>query len=234
MHAKHAQRSPTKMIVFDVDGTLVGGEAADWNSFEAAFEEVAGFVLEREFFASLEEITAQAIVHHALADLPFEEKRLKERAVSQGYLRRLKAAHKSDGQSFLATEGAVDLLHALKKRNIPIAIATGDWRESISFKLHSAGIPFEGIPLVTSSEHYSRADIIAAAVAEAGQPIEEAIYVGDGLWDLRACRKLGIPFIGVGKRRQKLRDAGAEHILTDLNPTDFFQAREAAKRQGPL
>ena len=216
------------MIVFDVDGTLVGGETADWTSFEAAFAEVAGFALQREFFASLEEITAQAIVHAALADLPLAERRSKEQAVSQGYLQRLQAAHLSDGRSFLATDGAVDLLRALKEREIPIAIATGDWRESISFKLQAAGIPFEGIPLVTSSEFYSRADIIAAAVAKANQPLEKAIYVGDGTWDLRACHKLGIPFIGVGKRSQKLRDAGAEHILANLNPENFWPVREAA------
>ena len=44
-----------------------------------------------------------------------------------------------------------------------VAIATGDWRDSITFKLRAAGIPFEDIPIVTSSEHYSRADIIRAA-----------------------------------------------------------------------
>ncbi len=218
------------MIVFDVDGTLVGGEAADWTSFEAAFKEVAGFALTREFFLSLEEITAQAIIHHALADLPLEERKSKEQAVSQGYLQRLKAAHLGDDRSFLPTEGAIDLIHALREKEIPIAIATGDWRESISFKLQSAGIPFAGIPLVTSSEYYSRADIIAAAVTEANQTLDQAIYVGDGTWDLRACRKLGIPFIGVGKRREKLRAAGAEHILSDLNPAAFWQVREVAKR----
>jgi len=220
------------MIVFDVDGTLIDGERTDWASFGGAFEEAAGFVLTKEFFESLEEVTAQAIVHHALADLPIEEKQSTERAVCQGYLRRLKTAHEKDGQSFRATVGAVDLLGYLQEKGIPVAIATGDWRESISFKLQSAGIPFEGIPLVTSSEHYSRADIIAAAVAKAGQSLDEAIYVGDGTWDLRACRKLGIPFIGVGNKKQKLRDAGAEHILSDLNPADFWQAREAARSSG--
>jgi len=34
------------MMVFDVDGTLIGGEAADWASFGGAFEEIAGFTLD--------------------------------------------------------------------------------------------------------------------------------------------------------------------------------------------
>ena len=53
--------------------------------------------------------------------------------------------------------------------------------------------------------------------------------MGDGLWDLRACKRLGIPFIGVGHRREKLREAGATYILHDLNPTEFLQMRAAIK-----
>ncbi len=82
---------------------------------------------------------------------------------------------------------------------------------------------------MTSSDYFSRADIIRAAVDRVGQPLSEAIYVGDGLWDLRATRKLGIPFIGVGRRRKKLREAGAEHILEDLTPAAFHPVFERIK-----
>jgi len=217
------------MIVFDVDGTLIGGESTDWASFGAAFEEVAGFALDERFFASIEEVTAQAIVHQALAGLSLTEKQEKEHAVRHGYLRRLREAHESILSPFPAVEGALVLLRELQKRGIPLAIATGDWRETISFKLQAAGIPIEGIPMVTSSDFYSRADIIAGAVTKAGRTLQEAIYVGDGLWDLRACKRLGIPFIGVGHRREKLREAGATYILHDLNPTEFLQMRAAIK-----
>jgi len=217
------------MIVFDVDGTLIGGEALDWASFDAAFEEVAGFGLGDAFFASLEEITAQAIVHRALAALPLEERKLKESAVRQGFLRRLQAAHKSDAASFPPLEGALALLRDLKERGVPVAIATGDWRETISFKLKAAGIPIDGIPMVTSSDFNSRAEIIAGAVAKAGRPLREAIYFGDGLWDLRACEKLGIPFVGVGRRREKLQTAGATYFLSDLTPSAFWRVIEAIR-----
>ena len=218
------------MIVFDADGTLIGGESTDWTSFDAAFEEVAGFALDDAFFKSIEEITAKAIVHQALATFSPKERTAKERAVCQAYLQRLKAACESNPCSFPATDGALVLLRELKERGIPVAIATGDWRETISFKLRAAGIAFDDIPMVTSSEFYSRADIIVAAVTKAGRSLEEAIYVGDGLWDLRACKKLGIPFVGVGHRRERLRDAGAAYILPDLSPLEFWRAREAAIR----
>jgi phosphoglycolate phosphatase-like HAD superfamily hydrolase len=218
------------VIVFDVDGTLIGGEPADWASFDSAFEEVAGFALDRAFFESIDEVTAQAIVHQALADLDPREIRVKELSIQERYLKRLREAHERDPTSFPAVEGAAELLRHFRERGMPIAIATGDWRETISFKLGAAGIPVEGIPLVTSSEFYSRADIISAAIAIAGGKLNEAIYVGDGPWDLRACRKLGIPFVGVGHRVEKLRAAGAAHILAGLDPHGLLQIREAAMR----
>lgn len=192
----------------------------------AAFEEVAGFALDDSFLEGIEEVTARAIVQQALSALSPEERDLKERAVRRGFLRRLKHAHKSNRSSFPAIEGAAILLRELKDRGIPVAIATGDWLDSISFKLRAAGIPIDDIPMVTSSEFYSRADIIAEAVSKAGRPLREAIYVGDGLWDLRACKKLGIPFVGVGRRREELRNAGAAHVLRNLDPMEFFRIVE--------
>lgn len=221
------ERRPRTTIIFDADGTLIGGEPADWASFEAAFFEVGGFALTSEFYDRIDEVTAKALVHQALPDLDHAERQLKEQAVADGFLRRLKAAHQADRESFPATHGAVELLHELKAAGLRIAIATGDWRESITFKLGAAGIPIDGIPIVTSSEHYARADIIRAAVAEAGGRLDEAVYVGDGLWDLRACERLGIPFIGVGHRKERLRKAGALHVLDDLHPPEFWRVRDA-------
>src|SRR5262249_33295367 len=104
------------MVVFDVDGTLIGGESTDWACFGAAFADVSGFELSDDFFASIEEITAQAIVHQALHNVPFEQRRLMERSVRQGYLQRLKKAHESASDSFRATNGAEALIRELKEK----------------------------------------------------------------------------------------------------------------------
>jgi hypothetical protein len=46
------------------------------------------------------------------------------------------------------------LLDELKRKKTPVAIATGDWLETIAFKLRAAGIPFEDIPVVTSTDFF--------------------------------------------------------------------------------
>jgi hypothetical protein len=56
------------------------------------------------------------------------------------------------------------------------------------------------------------------------------MYIGDGLWDLRTCQKLGIPFIGVGRRKEKLESAGAAYTLPDLSPVNFWRVMEMIKK----
>ena len=221
------------IIIFDVDGTLLGGESADWTSFGAAFQEAAGFALAPAFFETLEEITTQAIVHQAFANHSPEEKKAIESAIRCGYLRRLAEAHQRDPLTFSPTTGSVALLQDLQRKKIPVAIATGDWLETITFKLTAARIAFKNLPMATSSDRYSRADIISLAATKAGASLDEAIYVGDGSWDLRAARKLGIPFIGVGSKADKLHQAGAKHLVPDLAPENFWPAVEKISRPTP-
>ncbi|HYA30787.1 MAG TPA: hypothetical protein VEI95_18360, partial [Acidobacteriota bacterium] len=54
--------------------------------------------------------------------------------------------------------------------------------------------------------------------------VADAIYVGDGIWDARACRVLGIPFIGIGKAASaaKLRAEGAVEVLPDFSDSDWL------------
>jgi phosphoglycolate phosphatase-like HAD superfamily hydrolase len=221
------------MIVFDVDGTLIGGEHDDWESFDGAFLEAAGFPFARDFLKGVTEVTARAIVHRALMEGGLPDLEARETAMRTGYLRRLHAVHAARPDTFRATEGAVALLADLRARAIPFAVATGDWRESILFKLRSAGVDITGVPLVTSSEFSRRSEIIAEAVRLGGGSLGEAVYVGDGPWDYRACQTLGIRFIGVGARRELLGREGATHLLPHLEPQGFWAAFHSLPRPSP-
>jgi phosphoglycolate phosphatase-like HAD superfamily hydrolase len=61
-----------------------------------------------------------------------------------------------------------------------------------------------------------------AAVRYGG--LEDSVYVGDGVWDARACRALGIPFIGIGRAGQadKLLEEGAVRVFADLADSELF------------
>jgi phosphoglycolate phosphatase-like HAD superfamily hydrolase len=43
--------------------------------------------------------------------------------------------------------------------------------------------------------------LAATAQRRPADGFERVVYVGDGLWDVRACVRLGLPFVGIGAGR---------------------------------
>lgn len=217
------------LIIFDVDGTLVGGERHDWACFDQAIADVTGFTPTQEFFDALPEITAQAIAEAAIRAANHEPGMGLEERIRNEYLRRLRAVHASDPRAFPARNGVVALLSRLNTLpGVGVAIATGDWLATTSFKLAAAGIDVSGYPMATSSDCPRRSDIIKLAATRAARSLVDVIYVGDGVWDVRACRDLGVRFVGTGTRPHLLKAAGAQHILEVLEEALFLSAVKAA------
>jgi phosphoglycolate phosphatase-like HAD superfamily hydrolase len=205
------------LILFDVDGTLLDATEIDNASFDKAFQETTGVALTASTWSQFKEVTAQAIVHQALGDAWPDISSTVTR-VKDSFLARLRAGHALDPTAIRAFAGTIGLISDLKGNpGLKVAIATGCWKETAHFKLEAAGFDFSGIPFACASDCFSRAEIILLAAERAGIPIEQAVYVGDGVWDFRATQLLGIPFIGVGRRVKTLREAGAVHTLDDLN-----------------
>jgi phosphoglycolate phosphatase-like HAD superfamily hydrolase len=50
------------------------------------------------------------------------------------------------------------------------------------------------------------------------------VYVGDGVWDACACRRVGIPFIGIGTdgSAAHLSAEGAVCVFPDFSDADLF------------
>ena len=213
------------LIIFDVDGTLVGGEPHDWASFDQALGETLGFRHDPGFFAELIDVTAESICAAAagscgVAACPDMTGRIRDR-----YLALLKESRVRHCDAFPARPGAKQLLMELADMpGFTVAIATGDWLPTISFKLGCAGLDVSRFALATASDVKRRAEIIRLAAERAGQGLDNAVYVGDGVWDLRACAELGIPFIGTGARVQRLLEHGAKYVCPELGREAFLKA----------
>jgi phosphoglycolate phosphatase-like HAD superfamily hydrolase len=205
------------LIIFDVDGTLLDGEVHDWASFHRALKTELGFVPEPGFFGSLADVTGESIVGAAMQVVGRAPAQSYAAKVQGSYLQFLTECYAADPRAFPVRPNAPLLLnHLTSMPGFTVALATGDWRPTISFKLRCAGFDVSRFPIATASDAPRRTEIIRLAAAKAGRSIADAIYVGDGVWDLRACRELGIPFIGTGNKIQRLLDAGAEHICEGL------------------
>lgn len=208
-----------KTLVFDIDGTLTETTRVDGHFFKDAIRAAIPAV-EVESFSGFVEMTDSAILRQICTEAGLTEYEFLEESVRTRFVHDLTEALGTEPGSFSAVRGARMVFSYARDAGWIPAVATGGWRPSAELKLDAAEIPMVGVPLATSSEADRRVDIIRLAVSEATRGTEpsEVVYVGDGSWDARACRELGIGFIGrgVGEGEARLRGLGARVVLPDF------------------
>jgi HAD superfamily hydrolase (TIGR01509 family) len=113
---------------------------------------------------------------------------------------------------------AADLLRACKKRGLTVVLASSaDAREFAA--LRAALDADDAIDEATSSADVERSkpapDLVQVALDKARVPPDAAVFVGDTVWDVRACGEAGVSCIGLlsgGIGRAELLDAGAAEV----------------------
>jgi len=211
-----------KLVVFDIDGTLLDNLAAEDKCFVQALRDGLGLNAVSADWATYQHVSDHGIAietyrrEFGTAPLPDAVADTIGRFVAL-----LAAAH--DAQPISPIPGAAELLASLPSHGWAIALATGAWRRAAHFKLVAAGLHDDAIPLATSEDGPARTAIVKSAVARAeehyGATFDRIVSVGDGVWDVDAARALALPFVGVGTgaRADRLLAAGAASVLPDLS-----------------
>jgi HAD superfamily hydrolase (TIGR01549 family) len=122
--------------------------------------------------------------------------------------------------------GAVDLLAFLTKAGVPWAIATSGKSDFAREIVRGLGVGPE-IPVITR-DLVERAkpdpDLFLAAADALKVDVENAIVVGDSVWDLLAARRaraLGVGLLSGGYGQDELERAGAYRVYQD--PLDLLR-----------
>jgi HAD superfamily hydrolase (TIGR01549 family) len=211
------------LIIFDIDGTLCDTQEVDARCHVEAFEAVTGRSLATVDWSLYPEATSAAIVQDLLSEMGIPNAVDMEQRILDEFIVRLDAEARRNPESFRPVDGAFELFEDLGRReDYKIAIATGDWHESAKLKLRLTGFKTDHVPFASSSDTRRRADIIALAALKAGFKVGDAVYVGDGLWDIKAARELGMRFVGVGAGHERLRQHGASQVLVSFEDKSLF------------
>jgi HAD superfamily hydrolase (TIGR01509 family) len=122
--------------------------------------------------------------------------------------------------------GAADLVHACAAAGRQVVLASSASGEELT-ALRAALDCDDVISVATSSADVDASkphpDILDEALAQAGLNPEDAVFIGDAVWDGQAATKAGVAFIAVtcgGTTAAELRQAGAIEVWAD--PADLL------------
>jgi len=133
-------------------------------------------------------------------------------------------------------KGARNFIEYLtNKTDYAISFATGSLLKPAFVKLNQAGINHNEELVVGANEIYEREGIVKEAIERAKRfhkvkSFENIISIGDGIWDLKTAKNLGIHFIGIGMKNYT--DFKAENIKVHIENWIEFDLNEAEKKLG--
>lgn len=216
------------LVIFDIDGTLTDTTGVDDECFAKAIKHELGVAKFDTDWSNYPHATdwglADEIMRRAYgAGLDASSLH----GLRTGFVSLLRKEAAKSPDRFAEVPGARQMfLQALKHDDWHIAIATGAWKDSATLKLDTARIAYSGLPIGTSDDSRSRAQIVLRAVVrsisaslktappaastdpaaeldpapiinEARRLFGTLAYVGDGVWDCKTAHALGIGFVGV-------------------------------------
>jgi phosphoglycolate phosphatase-like HAD superfamily hydrolase len=216
------------LVMFDIDGTLTETTEVDGECFVRSFMDVFGFGDIDTDWSHYRHTTDSGILHDVYASRTGRPPAAQEVSrFQQHFIQLLTAA--SAQSPFASVAGGVQLLSRLSSSGTHrVSLATGSWRDSARLKMTSAGMCFDGHPAASADDALDRESIMRLSMQRAaewyGEVFACTVYVGDGVWDARACRALGVPFIAVGSGVQaaRLASEGAVRVFQDLSESDLF------------
>jgi phosphoglycolate phosphatase-like HAD superfamily hydrolase len=210
----------TLVYVLDLDGTLMPSAVIDnecfWQAVFACFGERDSLPDIHQF----KDVTDSGILAEwCQLELGRPASIQETEQIKQHFSKLLEAVADLQPKHFKPIAGVVEWLSAIAEHsNLHAGIATGGWAHSARLKMKISGLDRFELPIASSDDAVARADIMQIALgrilkdqADTGANIS---YVGDGLWDFEASRKLGWNFIGIaaGARATQLKQAGAKHL----------------------
>ena len=189
--------SRPKLAIFDVDGTLVDSQAHILASMEAAY---AAVELPRPERAEVLSIVGLSLPVAIARLVPRLSERSRERMVAVYKARYAEIrAEAGEGASPLFP-GIAHMLSRLATRDdLLLGVATGKSKRGLDYLLLEHGLQKTFITCQVADFHPSKPhpSMVLTALSESGCAAEDAVMIGDTVFDLEMGKAAGVSIIGV-------------------------------------
>ena len=205
--------STQPVVLLDVDGTLVDSNYLHVDAWVRAFADVGITVDSWRVHGAIGMGSTQLV--DALAG--DDADRVRE-AVTDAHA----SYYGEDASRLRAFDGARELVRELAARGARPVLATSASPDELE-RLRSVLDLEQELHAVTSAEDVEAAkpepDLVQVALEAAGAEPDDAVFVGDSVWDVKAAKRAGVPCVAVrsgGVGAGELRGAGAVAVYDDV------------------
>ncbi len=185
--------SRVRVVLLDVDGTLIDSNDAHARSYVDAGREV-GVELDFEEVRRRIGMGGDKLLPE-VSEL--EEDRGKGKRIAE---RKTEIFREKYLPGLKPTPGARQLLHRLRDDGIKLVVATSAKEEEMREILEQAGVA-DLIQAATSSDDAERSkpdpDIVEAALEQGGFPADQTVMLGDTPYDVEAATRAGVRIVAV-------------------------------------
>jgi phosphoglycolate phosphatase len=209
-----------RLVIFDMDGTLIDSVALIVETVTAAFEAVGEPAPTEAAIRSISGITARPAM--AILAPAADEARIE--TVLESYRTQYRSRTGSAREPLFA--GALDALERLRHRDDTIlAVATGKGHRGAVALLGAHGILdwFHSIETPDHNRGKPDPEMIETAMRKAGATLRQTVMIGDTSHDMKMAKAAGVGAIGVAwgyHETVDLRAAGADIVIGRFEELD--------------
>ena len=216
----------SKLIVFDIDGTLVDSVAGYHQVIINAMTDMGLTTIDPNFNVLKHHTDSYALKFNYeknfTADFSMDLLDRFEDLIVQYLLKQPETK---------PIKGANEFILQLQDTEYGVAFATGSLPESALLKMNQAGVWIDEALLATSKTSLSREGFVLEAIERAKKyyqttTFDQVISVGDGIWDLKTAQNLNLEFVGIGhKNKSILEENGMVNWIEDFSANQVSQIK---------
>lgn len=216
-----------KLVLFDIDKTLIAGSTGHKTAFSIAFKEVYGVDTSIEVIQYYG-MTDQQIIYEVLRVSGLDDTVIKSKIdlCMETMVNTFKKLYKED--NIVILHGVRELLSAFEKNNVLMGLVTGNLEPIGRGKMKKLNLNQYFKVGGFGNEHINRTELVKIAIKKAQTNFnftfsDNVFLFGDTPQDINAGREAGVKTIGVATgiyTKKQLESSGASIVVDNLKNTN--------------
>ncbi len=189
--------APLRLVLFDVDGTLVDSQGSIVAAMTASFNALSLPVPDRQAILSIVGLSLPI----AISELANEHATEVQQRLVDGYKQAYQAHRVAQGAAssplYPGAREVIEALHAIPE--VLLGVATGKSQRGLDALIEAHGLERYFVTRQVADHHPSKPhpSMIETACAETGVGAGNTVMIGDTRFDMDMARAAGVPCIGV-------------------------------------